>query len=206
MTAGDRISGRDEAAGEKQASGVVSDAGRPGRLVVLSLLNQPPERVAEYIGHLVARGDQVELLVARPEQWRELDIQPAPRIHAPDRPEEQFLVRRVERLLVFRVPGAVTAAVERLSERSFARPLRRPAALLGRAQRRVSGAVHGRLFMPAYRALRPLLLSRDFNRAINAIDFGSVDRIVASDVYTVTLGARLAKRFSTIPVTTGMEL
>ncbi|MEU4567480.1 hypothetical protein [Micromonospora sp. NPDC023956] len=181
--------------------------GQPKRVVVLSLIHRPPLRLVNYVQDLAGRGDDVHLFVSRLEHWHEVeDLHPGIRLHALDRPEEQLLVRRVERALVFRGPRAVSKAVGRVAEQRWGRPLRRPADVVSRAQAKVSGAVHKRLFMPTYRAFRPRLLASRFDEALGALDFGRVDLVVAADVYTVTLAARLARRHPSVRVTTGLEL
>ncbi|MFG1652365.1 hypothetical protein ACGFIE_20795 [Micromonospora sp. NPDC049275] len=181
-------------------------AGRPKRIVILSLIHRPSLRLTNYVQSLVGRGDDVHVLVSRLEHWEEAALEHPPHLHPLDRPEEQLPVRRAERLLVFRVPRAVSKAAGRLAQRRWGRPLRRPADVLSRAQAKVSGAVHKRLFMPPYRAFRPRLLATQFDAALRAVDLDTVDLVVASDVYTVTLAARVARQYPDLRVTTGLEL
>ncbi|WDZ87811.1 hypothetical protein [Micromonospora cathayae] len=181
--------------------------GRPKRVLVLSLIHRPQLRLVNYVQNLAGRGDDVHVFVSRVEHWQEIeDLDPRIRLHPLDRPEEQLLVRRVERALVFRGPRAVSNVVGLVAGQRWGRPLRRPAEVVSRAQTKVSGAVHKRLFMPTYRALRPRLLATRFDEALRGIDFGTVDLVVAADVYTVTLAARLARLHPSVRVTTGLEL
>lgn len=181
-------------------------AGTPKRIVILSLIHRPSLRLLNYVESLVSRGDDVHVFVSRLEHWEEAELEHRPQLHPLDRPEEELLVRRAERALVFRAPRAVANAAGRLAERRWGRSLRRPADVMSRAQSKVSGVVHKRLFMPPYRALRPRLLAKQFDDGFRTVDLGTVDLVVAADVYTVTTAARLARRYPKLRVTTGLEL
>lgn len=174
-------------------------AAAPKKIVVLSLIHRPPLRLLNYVESLVGRGDEVHAFVSKVELWEEAELEHRPHLHPLDQPEDQLLVRRVERAIVFRAPKAVAAAAGKV-----AGP--RSAELISRAQGKVSGAVHKRLFMPPYRAFRPRLLAKRFDAGLRAIDFDTVDLVVAADVYTVTLAARLARQHPNVRVTTALEL
>ncbi|MER7416108.1 hypothetical protein ABT346_04865 [Micromonospora peucetia] len=189
---------------EKQLQG--ADVPTPQRIVVLSLIHRPPQRIVNYVQNILRRGDEAHVFVSRIEHWEEAELDPRPHLYPLDRPEEQLLVRRAERALVFRAPKAISNAAGRLADKRWGRPLRRPAELMSRAQPKASGAIHKRLFMPPYRAFRPQLLAKQFDTALSSIDFDTVDLVVASDVYTVTLAARLARLHPDVPVTTALEL
>ncbi|MEU9506128.1 hypothetical protein AB0D32_07585 [Micromonospora sp. NPDC048170] len=185
----------------------VTPTDTPKHVVVLSLIHRPSPRLISYVQSLAGRGDEVELFTTRLDHWHEVeDLDPRIRLYALDRPEEQLFVRRVERALVFRGPKAVATAVKRAADQPWGGPLRRPADVVSRAQAKVSGAVHKRIFMPPYRAFRPRLLARRFDQGLRNIDFSGVDLVVATDVFTVTAAARLARRYPGVRVTTAMEL
>jgi hypothetical protein len=69
----------------------------------------------------------------------------------------------------------------------------------------VSRGVHGKLFWPAFRLLRPWILVRRGRKPVEALDLASADRIVAADNPAIPLAWRLAKRYPDVRATTALD-
>ncbi|MGI5215775.1 hypothetical protein [Plantactinospora sp. CA-290183] len=65
--------------------------------------------------------------------------------------------------------------------------------------------IHHRLFYPAYRLIRPLVLDRIFRRQVRTLRLDRVDRIVACDLFAIPLASRLARRYPSAKATTSLE-
>ncbi|MFC6021545.1 hypothetical protein ACFP2T_35925 [Plantactinospora solaniradicis] len=66
--------------------------------------------------------------------------------------------------------------------------------------------VHNRVLTPFYRMNRPRLLARTFHKRLAEVDFTEVDRVVAADLYGVTLGWQLARRYPHLVATMQLDL
>ncbi|TDB91505.1 hypothetical protein E1264_01575 [Actinomadura sp. KC216] len=151
-------------------------------------------RVAGLAAHFLdEEGAQVEVVTAESSGWTALDERA--RLHPIDRFEARHPLPWLEHTIVSRVPRAVVWPFIRLG---------RPGAVLDRVQRRVSGAVHRRLFVvPFYRHVRPLLLSRIARRRVlPGIDMARVSRVIVIEDTSVPFARRLARRYPDLTVTT----
>jgi hypothetical protein len=173
------------------AAGSGCPASRRG-VVVLALSYRLPQRVIRYVGDLVAAGVEVDLVVADKDRTADLDLDPAVRVHPLMPVESRHTLRRLERLLIYRIPGKALAEAARLARRGRAGTA---VAALQRGHGRAAKAIHQRTFMPFYRVVRPYLLSRQSRQLLRRVDVGAADRIVAADLNAVTLGCKLARRF-----------
>ncbi|MGI5215776.1 hypothetical protein [Plantactinospora sp. CA-290183] len=108
-------------------------------VIVVTMAQRPPDRVVEFVRHLIERGDDVQLFAPEPEAWLELDVERRPPIHRPDHPEMRHPVRWIERLLVFWIPGVVSQVGDWLAGRWPQGVLGRLGTKLAHGQRRVSG-------------------------------------------------------------------
>jgi hypothetical protein len=167
---------------------------------------RPSERVVALARRLCADGAELHLFVLASDVWRDLDLSPPPRIHHPRRPEDRHPAYRLQRMLAFRLPGAVSALVRAATGGRSDRPAGRVVSAVTSGQQRFSELLYGRILHPAYRMVRPLLLAGMFRPEVRALDQCPINRIVACDLDAVTLAARLARRHPTAVATTSLDL
>jgi len=173
------------------------------RVLLLALSYRPPDRVVSYARNLRKLGVEVDLIVADQRSGEDLEFGPGVRVHPLMRDERRHPVRRLEWLLIRRGPEAVIALARRASRRS--RRLDAALSVVERGHSRAAEVVHGRLFMPFYRQLRPWILARSARNTLAGIEVGAADRIVAGDISAVTLGWRLARRHPDVVATTALD-
>lgn len=172
-------------------------------VLLLSFVIRPHPRVTNLARQLLDRKVRVDLLVINAGAWAELAPHPLLRIHSLDGAEHRHPVRRLERVVVHRLPAAALGGAARLAGTG---PLAAPLGSLQRGHGRLAETFHHRVYMRAYGIVRPWLLARLFRAAVRSIDLGDVDRIIASDILTVTLGWRLARRVPSAVATTSIGL
>jgi hypothetical protein len=177
------------------------------RVVVLALSYRPQQRVQNYVSELVAAGVDVDLVLAESKSTEDVELDPRVRINTVLNAELRDVpLRRYERALVFQLPAKVLGKAQSLtSDRKMLKPLDRAIAFISRGQKWVSRGVHGRLFWPAFRLLRPWILVRRGRRPVEALDLASADRIVAADTPAIPLAWRLAKRYPEVRATTALD-
>lgn len=192
----------------------VAGADGTPRVMVISTVYRLNDRVRNYVCDLLDEGVRVDLVClgaeawqeADPEGWAEVSAHPNLSLYGIDGAEQRHPLRRVERVLVHRAPQAVLTRATRLTEKvGPLRPLHTPAKALENGHRKVAGAFHRRLYIKAYRLARPAVLARLFRQRLAGVDFRTVDRVVAADVYAVTLGWQLARRHPHLVATTAFE-
>jgi hypothetical protein len=176
------------------------------RVVVLSLNYHPTKRVQSYMTDLVNAGVDVDLLVAESASTQDVELDPRVNVRRVLDAEENLPVRRVERALVFTLPGKVFGKARSITANSAAlRPVDPVAVLAKRAQGKLSRGVHWRLFWPAFRIVRPWVLARRGRTAAQAFDLATADRIVAADHPAIPLAWRLARRYPQVRATTALD-
>ncbi|MES9536472.1 MULTISPECIES: hypothetical protein [unclassified Actinomadura] len=150
-------------------------------------------RVASLVASFLdEEGARVDVVTAEPRGWEKLDERV--RLHRLDGTEARHPLLWLEQAVVSRAPRRIVRPLNRLG---------RPGAVLGRAQSRVSDAVHRRLFLPFYGQVRPLLLARIARRRVlSGIDMAKVSRVVVMDDASVPCAWRLARRHPDVTVTT----
>ncbi|OZV80973.1 hypothetical protein CA850_12500 [Micromonospora echinospora] len=183
--------------GENAEAATVT-AGRQPRVLLLSFNLRPHERVIALAENLIEQGALVDVLVMDDQGWQDVIGRPNLRVHSLDGAERRHLVMRAERVAVFRGPGAVLSGLGKLTGQRPVRPL-------VRGHEKLAGAFHRRVFMKSYAAVRPMVLSRLFERRLPDLGIDRVDAIIASDMLTVTLGWKLAKRFPNAVATTSLD-
>jgi hypothetical protein len=179
------------------------------RVVLLSLNYVPARRAVRYANALVAAGVDVDLVVTQEKSASEsqIELDPRVRIHPVVVEEAKHPIRRAERLLVFRLPGGALAKARVVTSRSkVTRPVDVALDAAQRGHERVAGGIHHRLFWPAFKVVRPMILARKARKKLQALDIGTADRIVACDVAAVPLGWRLARRYPKVIATTALDL
>lgn len=151
------------------------------------------KRVAGLAAHFLdEEGALVDVVTAEARGWGRLDERA--RLHRLERAEARHPLPWLEHTVVSRAPRALLWPLRRLG---------RAGAIVDGLQRRVSGAVHRRLFLPFYRHVRPLLLARIARRRVlRDIDMAQVKRVIVMDDVSVPLGYRLARRHADLTVTT----
>jgi hypothetical protein len=171
------------------------------RVVVLAFNHRLADRVTAYIDALLGAGVGVDLVVPEERTLAQATLDPRVRVHTVIGRESDLPVRRVERAVLYRLPGGVLSTVGKVTGRSKGRVI----GTLQRGHRRVAGGVHERMFMPFYRSTRAYLLARRASRSLRDLDVAGADRIVAADIHAVALGWRLARRHPAIPATTSLD-
>jgi hypothetical protein len=177
------------------------------RVVVLSFSYHPPRAVRSYVDSLVGGGVEVDLLLAEVRSTAELDIDPRVRVHTVlDVAETRLPVRRMERVLVFGVWEKVLGKARTYTiDRKVLRPVDVLLDVAKRGHGYASRAFHHRLFFPAFKVVRPWILTRRSHQLVQSLDLANVDRIVAGDSAAMPLAWRLARRYPTIRVTTALD-
>jgi glycosyltransferase involved in cell wall biosynthesis len=180
---------------------------RAGRVVVVAI-GLREARGAKDLTHVaLERGFDVDLVTADAAVAGQVGLDPDVRVHAIGAGEERTLLLRAERLVVHRIPAALLAAAGAVARRWHALGPELAVNRVQRLQRRLSGAVHARLFQPAYKIVRPLVLWRVTRRRVLAtLEATPIDRVVVNGAVGVTIGARLARRHRNIPVTTSTSM
>lgn len=182
---------------------VLVERGQPPRVALLSFTIEPRERVTDLACNLLSQGAQIDLFVMKPQGWRNLEDDPRVRIHSLDGAEMRHPVRWAEHLLIYRAPRAALALARRLAGHGA---LGRLVEALERGHERIAGAFHRRIFMRVYVIFRPWVLAGLFRKPLRSIGLTGVDRIVATDILTVPLGWRLARRYPAAVATTSLTL
>ncbi|MFJ8580594.1 hypothetical protein [Micromonospora sp. NPDC093277] len=183
--------------------------------MIVSTVYRLNARVRNYVRRLLNEGVWVDLVfldtgaweLSDAESWAEVRDHPRLTLHTLDGAEQRHPLRRVERVLVHKVPRAVLRRTTRLtSQVKPLRPLHTPAKALESGHRRVAGAFHTRIYIRAYRLVRPTVLAKLFRQRLAGVDMSTVDRVVTADVYAVTLGWQLARRYPHLVATTALDL
>lgn len=177
------------------------------RVVVLALSYRPQVRVQNYVSDLAAAGVDVDLVLAETKSTEDIEVDPRVRISTVLSAETYDLrLRRYERALLFQLPAKVLGMAQSMTaDRKILRPVDRTLAVVTRGQRWVSRGVHGRLFWPVFRQVRPWLLVRRGRGPVEALDLARADRIVAADTPAIPLAWRLARRYPQVRVTTALD-
>ncbi|WP_141578947.1 hypothetical protein [Actinomadura sp. WMMA1423] len=173
------------------------DGGPSPRVLIVAMDPRSHSRGYKRVTGLAAHflneeGAQVDVVTAEPRGWGKLDERA--RLHRLDAAEARHPLPWLERTVVIRAPKAVVWPFKRLG---------RVGGVLGRAQNRVSSAVHRRLFLPFYRHVRPLVLARIARRRVlRDIDMAHVKRVIVLDDTSAPFAWRLARRNPGLTVTT----
>lgn len=176
------------------------------RVVVLTLSYHPPKRVQNYVADLVKAGVDVDLLVAESLSTEDVELDPRVNVRRVLDVEADLPVRRIERLLVFTVPGKVFGKARSITSNTKAlRPVDPVVALAKAAQYRLSKGFHRRLFWPVFRITRPWMMARRGRGPAQAFDLATADRIVAGDSPAIPLAWRLARRYPHVRATTALD-
>jgi hypothetical protein len=177
------------------------------RVVVLSLGYKPAWRVRSYVQDLVDADVVVDLLVAEDSSTQEIELDPRVRVHRVFRAEAaEIRIRRIERGVLFTVPGKVLGKARSLTaDRPALKPVDAGLSLTQRAQQWVARGIHKKVFWPVFKASRPMILSRRARGPAMRLDLAGADRIVAADQAAVPLAWRLARRFPDVRTTTSLD-
>jgi hypothetical protein len=188
---------------------VVPSATPIRRVVVVSLNYVAARQAIRYANALVEVGVDVDFVVTQNTSATEAPVEVDPRVnvHPVMAVEAKHPIRRVERFLVFRLPGGLLSRARAITSRGgMTRGVDRALEAVQRAHQYAAGSFHHRMFMPVFRQVRPLLLARAARKGMAALDIGSVERIVAADNAAVPLAWRLARRYPTPVATTALDL
>jgi hypothetical protein len=185
----------------------------PPRVMLIAFTYKIPDRVRNYARELLDDGVLLDLVILSasawsdddPDGWREISQHPRLRLLALTGAEHGHPVRRAERVIVHCLPRKALLGTRRLARKVLPlRPLDKPVGKLQDGHDRVASAFHRRAFMPVYKVFRPRLLAGLFDKRLGDVDLSGLDRIVAADVYAVTLGWRLARRHPSVVATTSL--
>ena len=182
------------------------------KVLIIALTTSRRNAVLDDCAFLREQGAEVQLLTLKADDWPELDAEvPVLELGAA---EKVHPLPRVERLLVFRLPGAffkvlLRAAAVLASVPGGSAPAR---ALAGAARTaeagwtKVANAWHRRGFMRFYRVLRPWVLWRAARRSVlSPAVLDGFDRVVVADAQGIPVGWHLARRDEALPVTLGLD-
>ena len=179
------------------------------RVVLVSYAFRPPtRRIINYAHFLLDHGFAVDLIARDEERWRVFEIPLAPevRLFTVGHIESRLMIRRLENLLVFRVPGNVLRhALQAADSNLVTRPLAPGVSLAQRAHKRLARGFHRRIFLPGYALLRARLMAGATAKALRDVEFIDVDRVVATDVNAITFACRLAQGFPDAAVASRLD-
>lgn len=172
----------------------------PGsRVVLVSHAARPNvRRIRNYAEFLIDHGYEVDLIAWDEKRWLDFEI-PLPdavRFFAVRESELRLLIRRVERLVIYRIPGKILRVLSEVTQSNpVTRPLAPAVSFAQRGHKWFASRFHRRIFLPMYAVVRAPLMARSTARALNGVEFSDVDRVVATDVNAITYAWRLASKF-----------
>jgi len=178
------------------------------RVLLISYTYRPTARVVSYAHFLREHGLEVDLIVWDADVWRAFypQLPSGVRLFPVRETEARFVVRRLESLLVRRIPRGLLARGHRVAASNpTMRRLDPAVSFCERVYLRVASPFHTRVFMRAYTVIRPVLLARATRKMLDGVDFGTVDRIVATDMHAITSAWRLAQRYPTAAATSTLD-
>lgn len=158
-------------------------------------------------------GGQASLLTLTADAWARIDEPLDPRLAVLElaAAEARHPIRRIERLLVFRLPRLAFRVLRGGLRRAgrlpaVGGPARGAGIAAGRAERRyerLAGRFHGRVFT---RLVRPLILFRVVRRyALAGLDMAGLDAVVVADAASIPIGWQLARRYPELHVTFALD-
>lgn len=169
------------------------------RVVLVSYALRPAtRRIINYAHFLLDHGFAVDLIARDEERWRvfETPLAPEVRLFTVGHAESRLMIRRLENLVVFRVPGKVLRqAMDAADSNPVTRPIAPVISLAQRAHKRLAGAFHRRIFLPGYTVFRARLMAGVTAKALRGVEFTDVDRVVATDTNAITFACRLVRGF-----------
>lgn len=191
----------------RSSSAGADEAGTAGRAVLLALSPAGPKPVADFAAHLLKRGVRVTLVTARKDVWQRVHLDPRVQVLSVEASEKRLGISRGERFLVFTVPRAVLRRARTfLGRRGGALGPELALVSLQRAHTRTADALHKRVYLRGYRAIRPRLLARIARREIvPALRLDSTDHVFVCDGISGRTGADWAGKHPHLTVTTGMD-
>ena len=177
------------------------------RVVVIALSYKPAWRVRSYVRDLAEAGVVVDLLVPESKSTQDIELDPRIRVHRVfDVEASEIMIRRIEHGLLFNVPSKAFGKARALTVgRPALKKVDAGLALTRRAQSWVSKGIHRKMFWPAFKAIRPVILSRRAQGSAMELDLAGADRIVAADQPAVPLAWRLSRRYPEIRATTALD-
>ncbi len=181
---------------------------KESRVILISYTYQPATTVVDYTHFLRENGLDVDLVVWDLQRWtNHLPELPTDiRLHGVKELETRLTVRRLESLLLWRIPGGALERVRAVARSNkLTRPLARPALKCQRVHKRLARTLHTRIFLPYYRVVRPRMLGLATMKALRDVEFGTVDRIVATDAQAIPCAAHLARRFPGAAACTNLD-
>ncbi|MGI5398949.1 hypothetical protein ACQEVG_05715 [Streptomyces sp. CA-135486] len=124
------------------------------QVLFLALGASRKRAVVEESAEVVARGGRAVVLVGVRKPWLDQGFAPEVELVTADELEASHLPRRLERLVLYRVPRLVVRVAGRGPLRSRAKRA------LKAYERRVAGRIHRRVFVPLHRRVWPRLADR----------------------------------------------
>ena len=176
---------------------------KQGRFVVFALDRSSPELLRDFVRSATNRGYEVDVVTAHGPTGSWISGYAGARVHSLEQAERGTLLLRVERLLVYRLPGKVISTGLRASQRTHALWPELAARVVRRRYRQAAAFVHLKLFEGGYGLVRPMALWRLTRRALlGKLDVAGADRVVIFGPTGITTGWRLARRHPNLTVTT----
>lgn len=174
--------------------------------VVLVAINAPrfyPAR--DFALRAAAAGLGVDVITNDANLWRDAARDPRLRIHPVDVAESRRPLLRVERALVYRVPGKLLATARERTRRQEAIWPELGVLTAQRAHNKLARLIHTNGFERGYRIVRPRVMWRVVKRdVLPRLDLARTRRVVVAGTNGVTVGWQLARRYPEITVTTSL--
>ena len=153
------------------------------QVLFLALGASRKRAVTEESAEITASGGRAVVIVDRPKAWSSVVFAPGVDVVTPGDLDAAHLPRRIERLLLYRLPRAAVSAA------GVVRPVRKPSQRVLKAyERRVAGRVHRRVFLPLHRRLWPTSQARAVRRRFGA---GGPELLVVADALSVSFAVQL---------------
>lgn len=177
-------------------------------LLVSHAVRPNVRRIGHYAEFLLDHGYAVDLIAWDEQRWREFEV-PLPaavRFFAVRDSESELVVRRLEHLLIYRIPGKALRVVMRVTQSNpVTRPLAPAISFAQRGHKWFARGFHRRIFLRAYAVVRAPLMARSTAKALRGVEFTDVDRIVATDINAVTYVWRLARKYPDAAATARLD-
>ena len=178
----------------------------PAARILMVAINPPRiNQTRDFVHRMMARGFAVDLITNEPTAWQRARLNDGVRLHALATAEGRRPMLRIERLLVYRIPGKLLAIAQRLSRKAHPIWPELAVAAVKQGHERVANAFHNRVFFPGYKVVRSRIMWRIARRDVMPkLDLAHTRRVVVSGANGVTIGWQIARRHPQLTVTTSL--
>jgi hypothetical protein len=175
----------------------------PERVLAVAFSTSAVQRVNRYAANVAVHGVAVAALVSDGQGWsRAAPLHPLVEAYSLGRAENRKPLLYAYVALVERLPGG---ALRRLEAR-LPGPFGRAAGRGRRVHRKVAGKLRKHVFWRVYRPLRPRAMRRLALRRLDALDLGTVSKVICVDEASVPFGWALTRRYPDLAVTRALDV